>query len=582
MLRNQTRLQEWRFQVDQNDLGVQRGWHRPDFDKSGWMTVQAAKPWDLYEPAFWGYEGIGWFAAVLPAHSVDPLSLQRIVFHSVSGHSQIWVNGSYLGEHFGAYLPFDFALTPYLQADGVNEIVLRVDNRHQEHWLPGGPVVEWIQYGGLLQPVTLETVPRTYINERRIRTRIGDDRTAVVQCEIKVAHTASAPFRGMLRMEIAAGAGTIVAETPLSCGAAETTAVTVSLTVPDPVLWELDNPHLYTIAMQLFDSESPIDSIEQKCGIRTIATIGNQIVLNGKPIVIKGFNRYDEYLQYGPSAPANVIREDLMKIKRTGANLIRVHYPQDPVHLELMDEIGLLFMEEIPLNWWLSEGRDRPYIPEVVDRAEIALEEMIRRDGNHPCVIAWSMCNESGTNSEEGIAAMRRLLGRARQLDPDRLVTFVTTGSPGHLAFEDADLVCVNLYYGLFHQNVALDIPSLDELVRVPTEKHLRATADEYAGKPVVMTEFGTHGILGLQSEDRFSETYQAAYLEKVWQAILDAGIQGGVVWSWADYYHRRDFVGTSDTMWKSPYGPYGVVTIDRKEKAAYRTIKRLFDAATV
>ncbi|MBW7462156.1 hypothetical protein K0U00_49715, partial [Paenibacillus sepulcri] len=120
-------------------------------------------------------------------------------------------------------------------------------------------------------------------------------------------------------------------------------------------------------------------------------------------------------------------------------------------------------------------------------------------------------CNESGTNREVGIAAMRRLIRRTRELDATRLVTFATTGSGGHHAFEEADLVCVNLYYGVFfHRRLAFDISEFDEVVRIPTEEHLRETASQYPDKPVLMSEFGTHGILGLRGNERFSETYQA------------------------------------------------------------------------
>lgn len=581
MKRKQTELRNWRFQVDQNSLGEDKGWYLPAHDKSGWMEVDAPKAWDLYEPAFWGYEGIGWYAAELEAGWIDADALQTVVFNSVSGHARVWVNGAYLGEHYGSYLPFAFAVTPHLRGDGLNEIVLRVDNRHREEWLPGGPVVEWVQYGSILQKVTLDTTARQHISSVRMLTKAAGTGSATVACEMEIVNASAEEWEGAVTVELPVRGGKIVRERSVRRGPNEAAAITIELEIADPQLWELDRPFLYTLSARLADRRSaPLDEVSQRFGIRTIETDGHLVKLNGRPITIKGFNRYDEFAGYGPVVPEAVIREELIRIKETGANMIRVHYPQAPVHLDIMDEIGLLLMEEVPLNWWLPEGRDRPFIPEVVDKAEQALEDMVRRDWNHPCVVAWSMCNESGTNSADGISSMRRLMRKARALDPSRLVTFVTTGSPGHEAFDEADLVCINLYYGLFHGKLALDISDLDELVYAPTRKHIEEMIAEYAGKPVIMTEFGTHGVLGLKGNERFTETYQAAYLEKVWNAIADSGAQGGVVWCWADYYHRRDFIGTSETMWGSPYGPYGVVTIDRREKESLRTITRLFKSA--
>ncbi|BBH24106.1 beta-glucuronidase [Paenibacillus baekrokdamisoli] len=577
-------LQEWTFQIDQNDRGEQLEWFRPGYDRSGWMAVEVPKPWDFYQEAFWGYEGMGWYAASFKLDQSARDTWERIIFNSVSGHARVWLNGTYLGEHFGTYLPFEFNVTPFLAAEGNNELIIKVDNCHREDWLPGGRVVEWIQYGGILQPVVVETTSRAYIAAVHIRTAVSEAGPATVRAEVEIINAADQALEGEIGLQCSTDEGVIEKLLRISCpsgagSANQATSFSFEFEIAKPLLWDLDTPHLYNLQVTLIERGDIRDHADERFGIRTISRDGSTILLNGTPLIIKGVNRYDEYAGYGPSVPHHLIREDLIKIKQMGANLVRVHYPQHPIHLDIMDEIGLLYMSEIPLNWWLSEWDDRPYIPEVIDKAEVALEEMIGRDGNHPCIIAWSMCNESGTNKEVGIAAMRRLIRRTRELDSTRLVTFATTGSGGHLAFEEADLVCVNLYYGVFfHRKIAYEIEEFDEIVRIPTEEHLRATAAEYPDKAVVMSEFGTPAILGLKGKDRFSETYQAAYLASVWQAIVNTGIQGGVIWSWADYYHRRDFYDSEGGLkWSAPYGPFGVVTIDRKEKEGYHTISRLF-----
>ena len=176
-------------------------------------------------------------------------------------------------------------------------------------------------------------------------------------------------------------------------------------------------------------------------------------MLNGRPLLVHGVNRYDEYGRFGPNPPRELVEEELRRMKLTGINLIRTHYPQAPWFLELCDRMGILFLEELPINWWGVEWFGKEGVgpkESILDQALPMLETMIRRDRNHPCVIIWSMCNESKTDSETGIKVMKRLIQRTKELDPTRLVTFVT--APGsvreHRAYADADLVATNMYPG--------------------------------------------------------------------------------------------------------------------------------------
>src|SRR5262249_2905297 len=151
----------------------------------------------------------------------------------------------------------------------------------------------------------------------------------------------------------------------------------------------------------------------------------------------------------GPVASEAAIRADLAAIKAAGANLVRVHYPQTPTTLRIADELGLLVMEEVPLNWWRARWHPQPppdyRNDRIIDAAELALERMVWRDVNHPAVVIWSMANECRTDDSLGVHAMERLLRRARQLDPSRLVTYVANGAfAQQRAFALADLAAVN------------------------------------------------------------------------------------------------------------------------------------------
>jgi beta-glucuronidase len=158
-------------------------------------------------------------------------------------------------------------------------------------------------------------------------------------------------------------------------------------------------------------------------------------------------------------------------------------------------------------------------------------------------------------------------------MDASRLVTFVVDSEAAdNRAFEDADLVAVNIYRGQFSEPVAHHIGELDELVRKASETAIRRQMAAFPDKPLVVTEFGTRGVPGIHGDIDYTEDFQAAFIRSAWQAIRNVeGVSGGVLWCWADYFHRRDFIQYA------PYGPYGVVTVDRKPKAALRALAEMY-----
>ena len=320
-----------------------------------------------------------------------------------------------------------------------------------------------------------------------------------------------------------------------------------------------------------------IDRVAERFGVRSIEARGRQLLLNGRPLQVHGVNRYDEYGRFGPNPPWELVEEELRLMKRTGINLIRTHYPQAPEFLALCDRMGILFLEELPINWWGVEWFGKEGVEQklsILDQALPMLETMIRRDRNHPCVILWSMCNESRTETEVGIEVMRRLIARTRELDRTRLVTFVT--APGsviqHQAYEDADLVATNMYPGSLAAPLADQVGQLDERARKPAEEHLRNELAAFPDKPLLITEFGAMGFHGMRGEAASTEDFQAAYIAKVGEAIMaNPDVSGGVLWSWADYYHRRNFQSLG------AFGPFGVVTVDRQPKAALQALGKAF-----
>jgi beta-glucuronidase len=577
----QTLPATWKFQLDQDVRGESENWFAPSYDRSGWGSVTVPGAWDVYDAALWGYEGVAWYAVEFPAAWTLTAAWQRLTFGRVMYQARVWLNGQFLGEHNNGYLPFEYAASANLRTNQPNLLVVRVDNAPRDEWLTGSRVIEWVQYGGILQPVALVSTSRSYLSDVTINAT-PNGAGGVVNAVVKVTNTSASPLSG--NVQLAVGAQT--QQVSVSCPAQSTVTVTLTLNMAQASAWSPASPTLYTANVSLNDAGGLLDQVNVRFGVRRITVSGRQILLNGAPVQVKGVNRYDEYTGYGPVVPADVLRADLLRIKQTGANMIRVHYPHDPIELDMMDEIGLLALEEVPLNWWGVDWWGPP--PNnggpIIDAAEQALIDMVGRDKNHPCIVMWSMCNECATHLPEGIAAVRRLMTKARQLDATRLVTFVAGSDVAqHPAFDAADVVCTNLYFGLFSGARAQHLADMPTLVTQATQNFLQGVKNTFGNKPWLVTEFGAHGLYALHGDARMTQEYQAAYIQAAWNAITSVPeVQGGLLWAWADYHHRRDFYGkaSGDNMLLAPYGPYGAVTGDRREKKAITQLTLMFGSA--
>jgi len=562
----------WRFQLDIRDIGEKEQWFAKDLSEWGKVTVPGA--WDCYEAALWEYEGIGWYTTIINPDDFIAGKKIEIVFGRVMQYSKVWLNGEFIGENIGGYLPFSFDITKYLKPGQENKLVVRVDNRARIEWLPAAEQIEWIQYGGILEPVKLVSKSQTYIDDLIVRT-IPDNGGARINCMINVANETAKETEMDLNIGISLHSGIANKSVKVRCKPNGNTKVNVDFTLEQAELWSPATPVLYTVSASLTRKGSKIDDLTDRFGIRQVSVKGTAILLNGNPIIIKGTHRYDAYDRFGPNPPEKLLREELALMKSVGINTIRVHYPQSPHLISLFDEYGFMMMEEIPLNWWGQTNRKElqpiggraEQSLDILDQAKSTLTEMIARDKNHPCIIIWSMANECVTDNEIGITVMRELLKLAKSLDPTRLVTFVAGGSPiNHLGFDEADIVCFNSYFSCDH------ISQIDSVCYKRLSKDLALYRSNFANKPIVMTEFGRQGIKGIHGDVSYSEEFQAAYIESMWKALKEnSTISGGILWTWADYFHELHFALTTS------YAPYGVVTGDRKQKKSLETLARMY-----
>jgi beta-glucuronidase len=578
-------LDEWKFQMDIRDIGEKENWYKESYNKKEWAEVSVPQAWNCYEDAMWQYQGIGWYTKVIQPEDFVAGNKVKINFGRVMYYSKLWINGEFIGENIGGYLPFSFDITNHLKPGEENILVLRVDNRSRIEWLPAAEQIEWIQYGGILEPVKLVSKSHIYIDDLTITTiPEADGKDALVTCKVLVANETSEGCEVEVAINISGGSGILDKSIVVNCGPNGQTQASADFYLEGAELWSPDTPNLYSAHVDLLKDSKKIDNFSDRFGVRQVSVDGTSILLNGEPLKIKGTHRYDAYDRYGPNPPEELVKKELELMKKVGINMIRVHYPASPEFLDLLDEYGILMKEELPLNWWGNKyagmipigGRAEQSL-DILPQAKSTLAKMISRDKNHPCIIIWSMANECATYNEVGTQVMKELIGLAKSLDSTRLVTFVAGHSPiGHPAFEDADIVCFNDYLICNHIN------EIDSAVYQRLAKDLVTYRNYFKTKPIVMSEFGRQGIKGLHGDIFYTEEWQAAYIESVWKALSEnPTISGGILWTWADYFHEThfalqryyDFYGVSNAS----YGPFGVVTSDRKQKKSLETLARMY-----
>ena len=510
----------WRFQIDSRNLGEREHWYAAGFDRSGWRDVDVPRAWDLFDEALKGYEGIGWYSVILDGSWARPGKVQNLTFGRVMYHAKVWLNGELMGEHEDGYLPFTFDVTGKLKGS-VNHLVMRVDNQPRIDWLPAAKQIEWVQYGGILQPVRVETHGPIFLSDLTIR--------AVPQVMV---HRSLAPSRSMPARErrrrcredrrldgrrpTAAALARHPHRHPRSGGASRPE---VTLTLGMPRLGRRIR-RFCTLWSRRSNGKAGNRSPGLAFGVRTIAVSGRQLLLNGQPLKIKGVNRYDEYGRFGPNPPPRGGRAALMK--KTGVNLIRSHYPQSPSFLTSATGWAFSFWRSYRSIGGASNGSEKraSSSARILERAIPMLETMIRRDRNHPSVIIWSMANESKTDNEIGIKVMRALIGRTKELDPTRLVTFVT--APGsvreHRAFEQADLVATNMYHGSISEPL---VEHRDHRSAASAGRRASSTgAGRVSGQAPLDHRIWSDGHARPARGCPETEDLQADYLRAIWTAI--------------------------------------------------------------
>jgi beta-galactosidase/beta-glucuronidase len=406
----------WDFRADPDGCGLEEHWEQES---------QAIWPEQIQVPFAWEtpmsgisreWLPVGWYRRSLVRPSTWMEERTILHFGAVHYHCQAWVNGQWVGEHTGGYLPFSFDITDALENER-GDLVVRVEAPLDKLSIPHGkqrsrPADDYdscafTASSGIWQSVWLEGRPATFIEQ--VQLRPGDDLASIQAC-IVLGGTHLARAHMFVQIEGQAG---------YSFAVEGQTAFVLTLPVEQPRLWSPEHPHLYTALVRLSSADGE-DRVSSYTGLRRVETQGNRILLNGERVYLRGALDQGYWPESGYTAPDDAaLRSDVELALKAGYNLIRKHIKlEDPRWLYWADRLGLLVWAEPP-----CVGR---YSPEAIARFEAQLAPMVARDGNHPGIILWGIYNEEWgldwdtAQNKEKQEAVRRAYNLLAALDSSR------------------------------------------------------------------------------------------------------------------------------------------------------------------
>jgi beta-glucuronidase len=561
----------WDFCFDPADSGVARGFPSGLARASAEGVRPVAVPASYNEQFEDGRDYLGpvWYERTfdLPWGWAERRVLLR--FGSVNYHATVWLNGEMLGEHEGGHLPFVLDATRAVRSES-NRLVVRVESELRPDRVPPGNVpknpsdsfsaqypdtaFDFFPYAGIQRPVLLFTLPDEPIVDVTLSTTLSADRARLAVAVEALAD--GARVRATLR-----GFDT---ETAAEASVANGLAA-LELDVASARLWAPGAPNLYELAVELVRNEQVVDRVTLAVGLRTVAVDGTRLLVNGRPVYLRGFGRHEDFPVVGRGLIPPVVVKDYALLRWIGANSFRTtHYPYSDEMLDLADRLGFLVISETPAVglFFAAEGLERR-----LALCRSMTRELVARDKNHPSVIAWSLANEPHSRRPEAHAFFAELIGLARELDPSRLVTLVSYVGTDETSFDLCDFVCVNRYNGWYTESgrIADGMKLLSEdLDRI----HARYQ------KPLVLSEFGADALPGMHAEppEMFTEEYQAEMIASIIQVLREKPyVAGEHVWNLCDFKTGQAIHRVGGINYK------GVFTRDRRPKQAARMLRALW-----
>lgn len=510
--------------------------------------------WDT-ESAYAHHKGLGMYRRNIQVPAEWKSDIVRLHFEAVYETAYVYVNGRYVGTHRGGYTPFEFRVEDLLKIGENNVIAVVADNRYRRG--------AWWAWGGISRDVSLTRNKQVRVNQLLVTPEVDlQTKQGKVSITYRVENNSLDKNEVEISVKLFADDQytSVVKDTSyiVTVSDEQSTAQKLTLRLTDSVkLWHIDYPNLYGCEITINKGGQTLHQKRSAFGFRKVEINGQQLLLNGEPVKLVGFNRVHDHRAVGNTEPLWLIKKDLDHMKSLGCNMTRMmHAPLSSELLAYADRIGMLIIGEIPV--W---GVEDPQAFENNPLTRHWLKEMIERDYNHPSLIGWSMGNELAAATEDRkkwamsreqsqyVISMMRYV--KEELDSTRLVTYVSftlfrESDPILEPAQHADMLCFNSY---------------GDFVEAAQKIHQR-----WPDKLIFVSEFG-QGQIGYRQDDTLDERITDR-LKRVGELPYVAGAS---LWTYNDY--KSDYRETplgGDRTW-------GVVDVWRTPKRATQQIRDAF-----
>jgi beta-glucuronidase len=514
-----------------------------NFDLS--PTLNIPGDWNSQVEKLEFYEGTIWLRKKF---SYKPNKNKKYVlyFGAVNYEVHVYLNGKKLGTHKGGFTPFQFDISDKL-VNGENFVVVKADNTRKQDEIPTINT-DWWNYGGITRDVFIAELPLSYIADYKVQLAIGNQSKIEGYVQLNTSNANQEITINIPEANLTAKLKTT-----------ENGRANFSFTSKKLSLWSPTNPKLYEVVISTTD-----ETVNDKIGFRTIQTQGQDILLNGKSIFLRGISLHEE----NPLIPGRLRNSGDMRMmlnwaKELNCNYVRLaHYPHNEEMIRLADEMGLLVWAEVPVYWTISWNN-----PATYQNAEQQLSDLVKRDKNRASVIIWSVGNETPL-SDARFNFMSKLVAKVRELDNTRLVSAAL--ELHHNGFsvvvddplgELLDLVSFNQYGGWYWAK--------------PKELPQYSFNIKY-NKPVVISEVGGGALAGYHADDetRWSEEYQESlYQYQIPFMNTIKGLRGITPWILTDFKSPRRQHPNFQDFWNRK----GLISQGGEKKKAFFVLKKYY-----
>jgi beta-glucuronidase len=570
----------WQFKVDKENIGENQSWFEgfiSDFD----IAVPGSWHEQLDDFGLLHYIGFAWYQKEFFAPSDLKSKSIRLRFNSVDYNCKVWLNSKLVGENNFGYLPFEFDVSEFLNLGSKNKLVLQVNNILTNETIPQGITSEeylkenrlreetnpparfdFVPAGGIHRSVALYTTPPTSITDVNIDTKVMKDGIGHLSINAKI----NGDNADELSIKISDKDYNEIKNVKIKNNSAST-----EFKITNCKFWDIGNPNLYDLNIKLLKGGETIDEYELTIGVRSVEIKNEKLLLNGKPVFLKGFGKHEDFPVFGKGFNYQVLIKDFSLLKWINANSFRTsHYPYAEEVLDLADQQGFLVIDEVPaVSLDLRRTNQK-----TIENHKSFVKKLIERDGNHPCVIAWAIGNEPNlVGAKEyydgvGDKYWKEIFSYTRSLDNSRPITVPNCQRAGtnDPVFKYSDILSINRYYGWYENPGDLE-KAIDNL-----NNEMEELWNKYS-KPVMVTEFGADTIAGFHSTSyqMFTEEYQSELIESYIKLIESKNYTVGEhVWNFADFRTPQHFRRVVNNL-------KGVFNRIREPKKAAFTLKKLW-----